>query len=243
MRKHRSGRSAWLSAALAIALTLPELVAAQQVAYAATAMTELDSATQAAVARELGRARTRGLPVQPLVAKVREGQIKRAAPERIRVAVSALATRLDSARSALGTTSNAAEIVAGADAIATGVDLDSLRAVRLAGGARDLAAPLGALAQLVASGVGTRRATQMIVELLRKDAGPRELLAFGNAVETDVGAGVPAEESALFRLRAIESQGIGGSGDLTVAAPGGPPSSLGQTGRPTGNTGGAKRKP
>jgi hypothetical protein len=229
--------------ALTIALSLPAIAEAQQVAYAATAPTELDSATQAAVGRELGRARTRGLPLQPLVAKVREGQIKRAAPERIRVAVSALATRLDSARSALGSTSNAAEIVAGADAIAAGVDLGSLRAVRLAGGARDLAAPLGALAQLVASGVETRRATQMIVELLRKDAGPRELLAFGNAVETDVGAGVPAEESALFRLRAIEAQGISGRGDLTVAAPGGDPSSLGQTGRPTVNTGGAKRKP
>jgi hypothetical protein len=238
-----SMRRPGLLAALTIALALPELAGAQQVAYAATAMTELDSATQAAVGRELGRARARGLPVQPLVAKVREGQIKRAAPERIRVAVTALATRLDSARSALGATSNAAEIVAGADAIATGVDLASLRAVRGAGGARDLAAPIGALAQLVASGVNTRRATQMIVELLRKDAGPRELLAFGSAVETDVGAGVPAEESALFRLRAIEAQGIGGRGDLTVAAPGGNPSSLGQTGRPSGNTGGAKRKP
>jgi len=239
----RSIVMASLSASLTIALATPEIVAAQQVAYAATAMTELDSATQAAVARELGRARTRGLPLQPLVAKVREGQIKRAAAQRIRVAVAALATRLDSARSALGATSTTAEIVAGADAIAAGVDLGSLRAVRSAGGARDLAAPLGALAQLVASGVDSRRATQMIVELLRKDAGPRELLAFGNAVETDVGAGVPAEESAVFRLRAIEAQGIGGRGDLTVAAPGGNPSSLGQSGRPTVNTGGAKRKP
>ena len=238
-----SARRFAVVATLALALAMPALAAAQQVAYAATAMTELDSATQAAVGRELGRARTRGLPVQPLVAKVREGQIKRAAPERIRVAVVALATRLDSARSALGTTSNAAELVAGADAIAAGVDLGSLRLVRSAGGARDLAAPLGALAQLVASGVATRRATQMVVELLRKDAGPRELLAFGNAVETDVGAGVPAEESAVFRLRAIEAQGIGGTADLTVAAPAGDPSALGQTGRPPGSTGGAKRKP
>jgi hypothetical protein len=229
-------------AALTATLALPQMVGAQQVAYAATTMTELDSATQAAVTRELGRARTRGLPLQPLVAKVREGQIKRAAPERIRVAVAALATRLDSARSALGATSNPSEIVAGADAIATGVDLGSLRAVRLAGGSRDLAAPLGALAQLVASGVDTRRATQMIVELLRKDAGPRELLAFGNAVETDVGAGVPAEESAVFRLRAIEAQGIG-TDRVTVSAPGGDPLSLGQTGRPPGKTGGTKRKP
>ena len=227
-----------LVAALATALALPATAAAQQVAYAATAVAELDSATQAAVMLELGRARTRGLPVQPLVAKVREGQIKRAAPQRIRLAVAALAARLDSARSALGAASNVAEIVAGADAIAAGVDPASLRAVRAASGARDLSAPLGALAQLVASGVNSRRATQMIVELLRKDAGPRELLAFGNAVETDVGAGVPAEESAVFRLRSIETQGIGAD-RLTVTTPGGDP--LIQPS--TGGSGGTKRKP
>jgi hypothetical protein len=177
---------------------------------------ELDSVTQAAVVRELGRARTRGLPVQPLVAKVREGQIKRAAPERIRHAVAALATRLDSARSALGAASNTAELVAGADAIAAGVDQAALRMVRAASGAREVSAPLGALAQLVASGVPVRRATQMIVDLVKRDAGPREILAFGIAVESDVGAGVPAEESAVFRLRAIESGATGGGVTLST---------------------------
>ena len=233
-----------VAAALTIAVALPSAVAAQQVAYAATSVVELDSATQAAVGRELGRARLRGLPVQPLVAKVREAQVKRAAPERIRIAVAALATRLDSARSALGPTSNVAEIVAGADAIAAGVDPGSLRAVRAASGARDLSAPLGALAQLVASGVKPRRATQMIVELLRKDAGPRELLAFGIAVEMDVGAGVPAEESAVFRLRAIETQGIG-TDRLTVTAPGGDPyaQAAGGSSGSSGSSGGTKRRP
>jgi hypothetical protein len=231
-------RRALVLAATIVGLVPPRTVAAQQVAYAATSLAELDSATQAAVVRELARARTRGLPVQPLVAKVREGQIKRAAPERIRVAVAALSARLDSARSALGPASREAEIVAGADAIGAGVDQASLRTVRAASGARDLAAPLGALAQLVASGVGTRRATQMIVELLRRDAGPRELLAFGMDVEKDVGAGVPAEESAVFRLRAIESQGLGAD-RLTVTAPSVDPSSLGTS----GNASAPKRRP
>lgn len=216
-----TNRSAIVTIAL-FAILLPARGVAQQVAFAATALSELDSATQAAVVRELGRARTRGLPVQPLVAKVREGQIKRAAPERIRLAVAALAARLDTARSALGTASNAGELVAGADALSAGADQSALRAVRAAGGTRDLSAPLGALAQLVASGVPVRRATSMIIELLRRDAGPNAMLAFGVAVEADVGAGVPAEESALFRLRAMESQGI--SGDrVTVTAPGGDP--------------------
>jgi hypothetical protein len=220
-----------------LALTLPASGAAQQVAFAATAVSDLDSATQAAVLRELGRARTRGLPVQPLVAKVREGQIKRAAPERIRRAVAALAARLDSARAALGTGSNAEELVAGADALSAGVDQGALRAVRAASGTRDLAAPLGALAQLVASGVPVRRATAMILELVQRNAGPDEVLAFGVAVEADVGAGVPAEESALFRLRAMEAQGLVGE-RLTVTAPGDP-----LTGVPSSSGGGGSSKP
>ena len=208
--------------AVAITLAVPARIAAQQVAFAATALSELDSATAAAVVREMGRAQSRGLPLQPLVAKVREGQIKRAAPDRIRIAVAALAARLESARAALGDGSNAAEIVAGADALSAGVDQATLRAVRTAGGSRDLAAPLGALAQLAASGVPVKRATAMVVELLRRNAGANEMLTFGVAVETDVAAGVPAEESAVFRLRAMEAQGIGGE-RLTVTAPNGDP--------------------
>jgi hypothetical protein len=208
--------------ALAVVLSAPARLAAQQVAFAASALSELDSATAAALVREMGRAQSRGLPVQPLVAKVREGRIKRAAPDRIRIAVAALAARLDSARAALGQGSSAAELVAGADALSAGVDHGALRAIRTAGGPRDLAAPLGALAQLVASGVPTKRATAMVVELLRRNAGANEMLAFGVAVEADVGAGVPAEESAVFRLRAMEAQGIG-SERLTVTAPNGDP--------------------
>ena len=183
-------------------------------AYAAGA--PLDSATQAALRVEMTRAQARGLPLEPLEAKVREGQIKRAAPARIRGAVAALATRLDSARAALGPTSNAAELVAGADALAAGADAGALRTLRTTGGARDLAAPLGALAQLVASGVAPSRATQMIVELLKRGVAPREVLAFGVAVESDVGAGVPAEESAVFRLRTIESAVNGGATAATA---------------------------
>lgn len=216
---------------------------AQQVAYAAGAAS-LDSATQAALRREMSRAEARGLPLEPLEAKVREGQIKRAAPARIRSAVVALATRLDSARAALGPASNSAELVAGADALAAGADGGALRVLRTTGGARDLAAPLGALAQLVASGVAPGRATQMIVELLERGVAPRAVLAFGVAVESDVGAGVPPEESAVFRLRAIESAVNGGTTAATAVDQGGfgqvtPPAS----GGPTGDAARPKRRP
>jgi hypothetical protein len=229
-----SGRPSLILVAV-LALSSPARATAQEIAHAASAMPELDSVTQAAVVRELTLARARGLPMQPLMAKLREGQIKRAAPDRIRHAVSALTSRLDSARSALGAASNAAELVAGADAIAAGVDMASIRLVRTASGTRDVSAPLGALAQLVASGVPRRRATQMIVELLKRDARPSEMLAFGIAVESDVGAGVPAEESAVFRLRAIESQSQAAADRLTNTTGIGEPAIVplsGDAGRP-----------
>jgi len=200
---------------LGVLLMSLRIASAQQVVYAA-GTSPLDSVTQAALRREMTRAQSRGLPVEPLEAKVREGQIKRAAPARIRSAVTALAARLDSARAALGPASNAAELVAGADALAAGADAGALRTLRTTGGARDLAAPLGALAQLVASGVAPARATQMIVELLQRGVTPREVLAFGIAVESDVVAGVPPDESAVFRLRAIEAADFRGERATTA---------------------------
>lgn len=208
-----------LLSAIAVMTCVAGSLAAQQPVFAANATTTLDSSTQAALTRELGRARERGLPVEPLVAKVREGLLKRAKPERIRSAVSVLAVRLDSARAALGVASNSAELVAGADALGAGADGQALRAVRTASGARDVAAPLGALAQLVATGVPTKRATQMIVDLLRRDVPPGRVLAFGVMVEADVGAGVPASEAAVFRMREIEAS-IGVGDKVTTAAPG-----------------------
>ena len=179
-------------------------VHAQNVAYAANAPTELDSATAAAVAREISRARDRGIPVEPLFAKVREGRLKRAAGARIRTAIVKLAERLDSARAALGTGSSAEELVAGADAIAAGAGESSLRALRAAT-TKPIAAPIGTLAQLVASGVAPARAVELIVALLRKNASPTVVLALGNLVEADVASGLKPDESAIFRLRGIEA--------------------------------------
>jgi hypothetical protein len=237
-----TGGAVAVLALLAIAGLAPGGVAgAQRVALASGARTELDSATRAALTMDIARARARGLPVEPLLAKVREGQIKAAAPARIRMAVNALATRLDTARAALGDGATAEELSAGADALAAGASGVSLRVLRSAAHGRELAAPLGALAQLVASGVAPARATQLVVELLRRDAPASQLLAFGNAVESDVGAGVPAEESVQFRLRAFEAA-LGESRAGT---------SLGQTGDPgtiplsgeTGGQGRIRRKP
>jgi hypothetical protein len=83
----------------------------------------------------------------------------------------------------------------------------------------------------------------MIIELVQRNAEPNAMLAFGVAVEGDVGAGVPAEESALFRLRAIETQGVGGE-RITVTAPTGDPlTQVPATGGGGGTSTRPKRRP
>ena len=202
----------------AIVLSVPAMSArAQEVAYAAT-LTELDSTTQAAVGREIARARERGLPVDPLVAKVREGRLKRASAARIRAAVERLSERLAAARDALGPASTAEEVTAGADAIAAGAQSSSLRAVRAAT-TQSVTAGVGALAQLLASGVAEAKAVDMVIGLLRRNASPTVLVALGNQVEADVATGLSPTASAAFRLRAIEDGLRGGVATDAVTAP------------------------
>jgi hypothetical protein len=191
----------------ALTATLPVAARAQAPVFAASAPTPLDSTLDAVLGREIELARARGVPAAPLLAKVREGRLKRAPGARIRLAIAALAARLDTARAALGAGATTDELVAGADALSAGASAAALRTVRAAAPNRSIAAPLGALAQLVASGVPPTRAASMIVELLHRNATPAQVLAFGNSVESDAAGGVPAEESAVFRLHGISSSG------------------------------------
>jgi hypothetical protein len=199
---------------LVVALVAPA-ARAQSPVYAAAAGSPGDTAMDASLVRVIEAANTRGLPAAPLLAKVREGRLKRAGTPRIRNALAALVTRLDSARAALGPSASADELVAGADALAAGADAGAVRAVRAASLGQPASAPLGALAQLVASGVPARRAVIMVVELLRKRASPAQVLAFGNLVESDVVSGLPAEESATLRLHSFDAR----AGDAAMTAP------------------------
>ena len=215
--KNVTNAARWLFVVALMIGAVVHPVAAQQMAFAANVPGELDSASEAVVAKEIARALARGLPVEPLIAKVREGRLKRATGPRIRTAVARLAERLDSARAALGAQSTLEELVAGADAIAAGAGEASLRTLRAAT-TKPIAAPIGTLAQLVASGVTPQRATEMIVTLIRKNAPSAVVLALGNLVEADVASGLRAEESAIFRLRGIEGS-LGFANDALTSAP------------------------
>lgn len=188
------------SLALALTLGAPHGAVSQTAAYAAGVG---DTTLDATLTRVIDGASARGIPSAPLLAKVREGRLKRANTARIRSALASLVTRLDSARAALGPAASIDELVAGADAFAAGADATAVRAVRAASAGRPVSAPLGALAQLVASGVPSPRAVAMVVELLRRNASPAQVLAFGNSVESDVVSGLPAEEAAVLRLHSF----------------------------------------
>lgn len=230
------------SALVALALAHSPRIQAQQVAYAASLGPELDSATQVAVAREIARARENGLPIEPLVAKVREGRLKRAPSIRIGTAVEKLAERLHAARTALGAQSSADEVIAGADAINAGAEPASLRALRAASN-RPIAAPIGTLAQLIASGVDQQKAVSMVVTLLKRNAAPKQVLALGNLVEADVASGLLPQESATFRLRGIEAA-LSFGDKVEIAAPvTGPPFSNMGSGKPPAAPAPAKRRP
>jgi hypothetical protein len=219
----RARRAVLIAGMLAGAPSSP--ATAQRSAYAAGLSSELDSATTAALLRELERASGRGLPTEPLLAKAREGRLKRAPGARIRQAVAALSLRLDSARMALGPDAETDVLVAGAEALAAGANADALRAVRAAASHPSpgvpLGVPLGALAQLVASGVPPARATGMVVELLRRRVPSTRMVAFGNAVESDVASGRPPDDAALFRLRALN--GVQSLNSTTLSATAGAP--------------------
>jgi hypothetical protein len=184
-RRSRLSRTLCVVLALAAALRAPRgALHAQEVAYAVN-LPDLDSATQVVISREITRARERGLPLDPLIAKVREGRLKRAPGVRIRAAVERLGERLGAAREALGAASTPEEVTAGADAIAAGAQPSSLRAVRAAT-AHSVTAPVGALAQLLASGVTEGKAMEIVLSLLRRNASAAVLIALGNQVEADV---------------------------------------------------------
>lgn len=183
-----------------VLIAMPHGAVAQTSAYAAGVG---DTTLDVSLARVIDGASARGIPSAPLLAKVREGRLKRANPARIRGALANLVARLDSARAALGPGASTDELVAGADAFAAGADATAVRAVRAASAGRSMSAPLGALAQLVASGVPSTRAVAMVVELLRRNASPAQVLAFGNSVESDVVSGLPAEEAAVLRLHSF----------------------------------------
>ncbi len=119
-------------------------------------------------------AQAEGVPAEPLYIKALEGAAKRVPPDRLVPVLRSYADRLGMARRALGPEAPPSVVVAGADALQRGVDVDALR--RLAGEGRHSPVAMLVLADLVESGVPTDRALEVVREaMMRRTADDRML--------------------------------------------------------------------
>jgi len=193
----------------AIALLVPCAVPAQPPAvpapHAATIDAMPDAPARTAVRELLDRAPARGIPVEPLLTKVREGIAKRANPERIRDAVQLLSQRLEQARGALDPALSVAELSAGAGAIQSGVSLPTLRELRHLSPAAPLTVPLGVLTEMIADGVPPRPAGLRIRELVARGASSAQLIAMGADVRADVATGIAPGTALELRSKRVIS--------------------------------------
>jgi hypothetical protein len=135
---------------------------------------------------------------------------------RVAAAVRALAGRLAAARDALAPATGAAEVTAGADALAVGVPAAVLRDVRRLSPGRSTAVALGVLAQLVSRGVPPARAAAVVTSLVRGGARASQLAALDAAVQADVAAGIPAGQALDGRARELADAGRLSPGPLVA---------------------------
>lgn len=193
------------AAATAIALAvLPAAVAAQ--ASSPSPIDAVSDAAAGAALRELiAGAPARGIPVEPLLTKVREGLAKRSDPERIRDAVVLLSKRLASARSALEPTYSVDELSAGAGALGSGVTASTLRDMRKAWQGKPLTVPLGVLTEMTADGVPSKLAASRLRDLMARNATGAQLVALGASVRADIAAGMAPGTSLEVRSKGVLS--------------------------------------
>jgi len=195
----RRGLVSLVLAALTLAAVRAPAVAAQD----STAIAGLDRATAAQVAQIIESSRARGLPVEPILSKVRFALVVHAPPAKIVATASAVATRLVAARDVVAPHTNPGDIAAGEEALSFDVPKDVLRKVVKASPNRSVAVPIGVLTQLVVNGVPAGKAGDIVTELIKRGASATQLVALGNDVNADVQSGARAVESADIRMRGL----------------------------------------
>lgn len=191
----RALRAAMLAAAI--------LTARRAVAQDSAAVAGLDQQTSGQVARILESARSRGLPIDPILSKVRFAVVVHAPPSKIVATAQAVATRLEAARAIVAPHGAPGDIAAGEEALSFDVPRDVLRKVVQASPNHSVAVPIGVLTQLVVSGVPAGKAGEIVTELIKRGASAAQLVALGNDVNADVQSGARAVESADIRMRGL----------------------------------------
>jgi hypothetical protein len=160
-----------------------------------------DRAASAEVSKIIESARASGLPDEPILATIGYAvNIAHASPSRIVAAVRATVARLQEARDALAPNPTGIDIAAGGNALSANVSTKSLQDIRRASGNRSVAVPLGVLTQLVANKVDEKKATKIVMNLIRQGATADQLIALGNDVNSDILAGTKPNNSVEIRM-------------------------------------------
>jgi hypothetical protein len=175
-------------------------------------------------------AQSRGLPTEPIVAKAARGAMMKVPAARVIAAAQAVAARLEQARAVLAPSPIDADIMAGEDALSFGVSPNALKQIRAVSPRESVAVPVGVLTQLVVNRVSQQRATNIVIDLMRRGASSKQLVALGNDVNGDIALGGRPDNALDIRVRGLMPHlGPPGAGSSTssstigdAAAPSGP---------------------
>jgi hypothetical protein len=200
-----------LALAIALGAASPRGLAAQDVAARLNGRvpTEVARAVQAIAEG----ARTRGLPVEPLVQKAIEGSAKGVPAERVIEAVRVLAGRLDEAQGALreaGIATPGPEVVeGGAYALTAGLTASQVRdLVRVSRPSYDPALTLHVAATLTALGVPPEQSLQVMERRIQARQDANELLDLPNEVEVGMARGATPAEATQEVEEGESQQGV-----------------------------------
>ncbi|HTE47966.1 MAG TPA: hypothetical protein VK636_22175 [Gemmatimonadaceae bacterium] len=159
----------------------------------------------AQIAKIFGATEQKGLPTGPILGMVGYGVMLHSPPTRIVAAVQNVASRLEVARDALAPHPTMLDIEAGEKALSCKASADELRAVRAVSANQPLAVPLAVLSQLIVSGVPAKRAAVIVIDVMKRGASQTQLLALGNAVDSDVRNGTQALSALDIRTRGLNA--------------------------------------
>jgi hypothetical protein len=175
-------------------------------------LARLDSTTRAVVSAVVDSARRTRLPTEPLIDKALEGAQKGADGGRIVTAVRGLYAEMRSARASLGTGAATEEIIAGANAIHAGMPmhtLSQLRSVSEHAGRTRVTLPLTVYTDLIARGVPSAVASDVVLSLARAGLRNGDYAMFQRNVRLDIENGADAATAAQTRARGAALRNAG----------------------------------
>ena len=170
-----------------------------------------------------------GIPSEPLYNKALEGMAKRVPPDNLIPAITRYAGQLRLARGAFGNAGSGPLLVAGADALQRGVQVETLRQLGQGEGEGPAPSPVAVLvlADLVEAGVPAERALGVLREAMRMRTHEQQMLGISGRVRQLMRQGQSPQDAAEQVRRSIQ-RGRGGGGVGPPVPPGSEPSTPGR---------------